>query len=897
MKTCYPFYEERIRRWKQRAADRFEEGEIWECGVGQDLEDSLYETLHRIAVRTLIAQMYVCKEEGVLGQGDSRQQYEKYLAWLGTKENRERIEQEYPVLKQLLDEAEENQMLFWQETGERIAADWKNICALFGEKETKINRIEKVGSDLHQGGKCVLRIGTKAGWHIYYKPHGLGNEAFWQALLEKMDPQYARIGTLVYNRGAYGWMKEIRQESCGSEAEVRRFYQRMGRLAAAAWLIGMGDLHYENLIAHGEFPVIVDAETLFQHTDAKGFYSVLTSGLFPGGGAGYQVAGITGGRGGTYGNTVPVILYDKTADMQIAYRKPEIKQGKNVPVRTGKQQNPQDFQKEIAEGFEQGWSWICANREWIRTKIGQHEKTLWSRHISGGTQFFGLAVIASYHPSLLKKEGDREAYLARILRNRPLAQEEAKAMRRGDIPWFYRKMDTSHLYGESGAVELDFFARTTAEAVESRLAKLRKEDAVLQQSIWKLSLAVWKNGQDGWENAIAAWEKERAWTKAEWILAAQQIGDRIWQMRMGSEENRHWLSPVGEESYMQLLPTGMQYYDGLAGIAVFYRALWTTDGTWEERCRILEQQLFSYTDRRERGEISAAEEGNGMYCGETSLIYAYQQMYELTKEGVYLTYAQKQIRLWKQEKENAGGWELLYGIAGAVVLLCRQYEWTKELQLLQDAEELLQLLDRNRQEEEGRVFWNPEKKKNPICSMAHGNSGNLLAYAKVHALRPREEYRERMKQITACEDAYWSETAGNWADLKKEENCFETYAWCHGGVGVVWARIQAWRWNPRETWLLEGLKDKAPRLLQNLPLRKGMCLCHGNMGNYLILQAAADLLGEEALRRKAEQRRRQLAAMLESGSLLPQEQYTAGLLTGLAGIGLGCLLIAKLPQE
>lgn len=105
----------------------------------------------------------------------------------------------------------------------------------------------------------------------------------------------------------YGWTEEVVRKECIDSEEVTNFYKRVGVLAATAYVLGIGDLHYENIIAHGEFPVIIDAETLFQHMDplyqwtgkTTNFYSVLSSGIFPGGTAEWNIAGVCGGISGT----------------------------------------------------------------------------------------------------------------------------------------------------------------------------------------------------------------------------------------------------------------------------------------------------------------------------------------------------------------------------------------------------------------------------------------------------------------------------------------------------------------------------------------------------------------------------------------------------------------------
>ena len=44
--------------------------------------------------------------------------------------------------------------------------------------------------------------------------------------------------------------------------EVERFYQRFGLLVALTYVLHTGDLHFENIIAVNEYPVLLDCETL-----------------------------------------------------------------------------------------------------------------------------------------------------------------------------------------------------------------------------------------------------------------------------------------------------------------------------------------------------------------------------------------------------------------------------------------------------------------------------------------------------------------------------------------------------------------------------------------------------------------------------------------------------------
>nr|UAL14794.1 DUF4135 domain-containing protein [Bacillus paralicheniformis] len=61
----------------------------------------------------------------------------------------------------------------------------------------------------------------------------------------------------------YGWQEFVPYEKCTHEDEVSRFYYRQGAYTALFYILGSSDFHAENIIAHGEYPVPIDLETLF----------------------------------------------------------------------------------------------------------------------------------------------------------------------------------------------------------------------------------------------------------------------------------------------------------------------------------------------------------------------------------------------------------------------------------------------------------------------------------------------------------------------------------------------------------------------------------------------------------------------------------------------------------
>ena len=74
--------------------------------------------------------------------------------------------------------------------------------------------------------------------------------------------------------------------------------------------------------------------------------------------------------------------------------------------------------------------------------------------------------------------------------------------------------------------------------------------------------------------------------------------------------------------------------------------------------------------------------------------------------------------------------------------------------------------------------------------------------------------------------------------------------------------------------------------------RKGMCLCHGNMGMLLLLERYGKTFPSEQLALVTNALSGAALEELEKGRLMPQEKYARGLMSGMSGIGYACLKLA-----
>ena len=81
-------------------------------------------------------------------------------------------------------------------------------------------------------------------------------------------------------------------EVCTVKEQAENYFKRLGMILCICQLCHTSDMHYENMIAHGEYPAIIDYETLVQipfqpvrpeasEADETVRMSVLTIGLLP----------------------------------------------------------------------------------------------------------------------------------------------------------------------------------------------------------------------------------------------------------------------------------------------------------------------------------------------------------------------------------------------------------------------------------------------------------------------------------------------------------------------------------------------------------------------------------------------------------------------------------------
>ncbi len=359
-----------------------------------DFQQFLFNSLNNLCIRTLIYEMHICGQEGVL-RGNESEQYQYYIDhFLKDKQYLNDLFSLYPVLERRINEIIQNAIDIYKEVIERIEKDADVLMKKFNitEKGFVVNHLSTDFSDSHKKGRRVFCVEFVSGDKILYKPRSLQNEI----KLQEITNYFYRICNLgsyeysILDKEMYGWCEIVIQRDCKSIEELSRYYQRIGIILFINYLLEGGDIHFENLIACNEYPVIIDAETFIGNIEENNGKSaaekvasllrksVLYSGILPfyswnnAGDTGINMSAISGEEGQKFPIKIPFIINPKSVNMRVVYDYPVSKGNHNLAMLKGRFIQPSEFADKIIQGFESAYLGAMENTETLLRIIQQY---------------------------------------------------------------------------------------------------------------------------------------------------------------------------------------------------------------------------------------------------------------------------------------------------------------------------------------------------------------------------------------------------------------------------------------------------------------------------------------------------------------------------------------------
>lgn len=762
---------------------------------------------------------------------------------------------EYPAMARLVATGVQSWIAATSELVRRTDADFPH---------ERVTAVEALLSDSHNGGRSVSILTFDSGTRLVYKPRSVTPEAAWFRLVTWMNdhgaPETLRQLNVI-ERDGYGWVEVIAAAPLRDVDEAARFYRRCGLLLAVTYAVGSSDMHFENLIAVGDQPVLIDMETILCHSPLETVYGVaaddllrtvffespIRTGLLPRWQTGEGLPVDVSALGAVHAqkSRVPIPQWrDVNSDlMELAYETVEGFSGPNAPMLDGTALSPNEHLDAIVSGFTEGYRFLARKREALLAGPLAELASLQVRFIFRATSTYLMMLKGSRRPHLLRDGVERSIHLDPIAapllfaeerpRAWPLLELERRSMEIEDCPYFTAATTSAAIDHRGGAID-GILEAPCFEQMRARMQRLGDTDLENQLALVRASfdarIESSTHSSSGGSHAVV--EDAEPLTRDELLEEAVRVADSVLERSLpGPNGAPNWVTLrylVGIDRN-QLDPIGADLFDGRAGIALLFAALYRTTGAgrFGDAARAIADAL-----RGELAVMNPALQHDLLVHGATgiaSLAYVFPHLAELLDEPRYLRDAARAAE-FVHDDAIAGDhrYDILSGSAGsllALLRLARGGDATAVERALACGDHLLA----HRHEQEGFRCWRTFEDR-PISGFAHGNAGIAYALLRLHEATGYDRFRDAALEAIAFENTTYSPADGNWRDLRWEQPSFAA-GWCHGGPGIALSRLEA---IPHDATLERDAACGA--VLARDHVRDGTDhLCCGNFGRVLLL--------------------------------------------------------------
>ncbi|WP_034383134.1 type 2 lanthipeptide synthetase LanM family protein [Herbidospora cretacea] len=545
--------------------------------------------------------------------------------------------------------------------------------------------------DPHAGGRSVSVVRFASGARVVYRPRPVEAHLCLNAAIGWLNGRVPGLGlrTLrVVAREGHGWVEFADARPCASAAEVARFYRRMGALLALAYTLDTIDLHFENVVAAGDQPVVVDAETLFHPVlggdladpahDAL-VRSVDATAILPRpliGDQGVQDVSALGGEPGVHAFS-GIGWEDLGTDRMRPVRGPRPFAGAaNRPRLDGRPADPAAYTDDLLDGFRvaydavaEGWRDLdrllfprfgaMRVRLLLRpTRI--YSELLWESALdASGKRVFSLLAELSAPDSL----------------QRAAAPFEAESINSCDVPYFWTSPDFSTIYAGDGTGVPWQSARTGRESVAGKLTGLGPADRGKQEWIIRASLATRAGapshdpeGVDGDPPCPDQPEEQRS----GYLAAAVGIAEELLTTahRRGAAVNWLGLEAV-DDGRLAVVPLGAGLASGYLGVALFLAQAGTVTGRGDflETARQALSPLPALLDHLAAEPLLAEIVGCGGFGGLGGMAYGLAQIGCLLGDAEVLAWSGRAVELAGATISERSALDVHDGLAGCLAAM------------------------------------------------------------------------------------------------------------------------------------------------------------------------------------------------------------------------------------
>ncbi|MEU1013742.1 type 2 lanthipeptide synthetase LanM family protein, partial [Streptomyces sp. NPDC005890] len=568
--------------------------------------------LTKAAARTLVVELAAARTAGELSGPTAAARFADFAARTATRTGLARLFAGYPVLARLLARTCRHTARSGAELLVRLAADRRRLTGeLFGGRDPgPLTTVELGLGDLHQRGRSVAVLRFAGGGSVVYKPRPVDQHALLDRMAGWLDGKVPGLGLRTPRWVAgdgYGWLEYIDHRTCRSLAEVDRFHRRQGALIALAYTLEGVDLHYENVLAHGDQPVLVDVETLLHPVLREGGTTLpdpaagahassvhrtcLLPQLLMGEVGAVDVSALGGAPGGQSPNTRMVWEDAGTDEMRLVRRPAPFTGALNRPYSAAAGPGSADRQAAVLAGFRTGYDAVVRHRAELSGPAGPLAAgaDAVGRLVLRPTMLYATLLEEATHPQVLRDGLDRDAMFAVLWADsdgdparQALIEYEIADLWDGDVPVFFHRPGSPAVFASDGSLVNGVLETSGLASARAKLAAMSAVDRRAQEWIISATLASAEPDAAGRHHRVSRRARPAPAALPEpsaLLAAASGIADEIAGRAVHGHGRVNWIGLEAVDDRWTVLPMGAGLAQGYSGVALFLAQLGALTGS------------------------------------------------------------------------------------------------------------------------------------------------------------------------------------------------------------------------------------------------------------------------------------------------------------------------------
>lgn len=410
----------------------------------------------------------------------TEEEYQKFL-WSYLENSEELIElfEKYPILI--------DQMLQTTKNHIEFLMSFYTECSQHFEDISKIKLLSIGDGDTHQKGKSVISFAYKQKVY-FYKPKDNRVERLYYSIINVINNNsnfdFYVPQDVIYNEN-YTIDPKVEHLEVNSVGEFKDYYHDLGGLLCLIYALNGNDIHFENIIARGKQPVIIDLETIIQANFEffeeplkeimnKSLYKLSTIGILSLKLESQSNEIDISALAGDACNLKNQFLLKNLNTMELTFEDSEtiMNGANNHPMFNGEKANYKDYVDEFITGFEDMINAIEENYNQIYN-ILDTTKNYRVRNVLRATFNYARFLSYSNHPVYLSNYVRHDKFYENMMnypfKDKNINISEAQDLSEGDIPVFFSYINDKHLYDSTGKKLENLYSKTPIAHAKEKL--------------------------------------------------------------------------------------------------------------------------------------------------------------------------------------------------------------------------------------------------------------------------------------------------------------------------------------------------------------------------------------------------------------------------------------------